>query len=776
MTVFLKKSFSLILIFVLAASTFPSSIRAAAFSDVGKEHWAYPSIEWGVSRGIIKGYKDGSFKPNNQVTEAQFITMLSRLDRSSDNTYPTNPGEYFAEGTYRYFKSKHMPLNGLNDSQVYMRDQPITRGEVARIMAAFYGYDLSLPNAVYFMYKKNLSNGLTGKKDYRDYGVDQYMTRAQTAAFFERLGNQGSSKMIGLKQKASGKDNYIYEVPLGFMDDGTIVFPPPASEEPPPSSEKGVQAIDIEKEVLIANGVDSTFVTVTLNDCNGELIPYEESLAFTVTSAAGAELDSGKEFDETDHIAPERWIDDKYDEGIEFFSAASIKETISMESDGPDISVRVTAPAADKVIKDKITIQPVERSGEMSCYRKPITVNLEYRPQAELRLEIEESSTNIIPADNVSDATFKATVVLPGGEIASDFNGRVRFNSDKAELSHNEVDFYNGVARTNIEALYSNRLIAEDITAKIIEYDTEKYGNKLNSILFKTHHLEVFFEPLYRMDYSCPRPEVAFILDSSGSMNTNDPEYLRVVKSKELAYSLNSQENIAVKFNSKGKHLGTGDPWYVSNYLDNVDASGGTNIKGGLKEAFDRYSNYGPRVAILLTDGKSNSKQAKEMIEEAKRESITIYTIGLGNQVNEELLQELAYKTGGQYYPIEAAIQLGEAFQSILDSITCGGSIGKSCTYSELMFINPTVEITKTDIYMNTYLEEYCRFDKVVVRFNSYGGDIDYELVHRGQNYYAIKRGADEILDYDLLEGAQILAFSSHGDIIASRNVPIQRN
>ena len=37
------------------------------------------------------------------------------------------------------------------------------------------------------MYQGNLSNGLTEKKDYQDYGADLTMTRAQAAAFFERL-------------------------------------------------------------------------------------------------------------------------------------------------------------------------------------------------------------------------------------------------------------------------------------------------------------------------------------------------------------------------------------------------------------------------------------------------------------------------------------------------------------------------------------------------------------------------------------------------------------
>jgi len=47
------------------------------FSDI-KGYWAYGSIMEAVSRGIINGYADGSFKPDNVVSRAEIITMLMR--------------------------------------------------------------------------------------------------------------------------------------------------------------------------------------------------------------------------------------------------------------------------------------------------------------------------------------------------------------------------------------------------------------------------------------------------------------------------------------------------------------------------------------------------------------------------------------------------------------------------------------------------------------------------------------------------------------------------
>lgn len=48
-------------------------------------HWAEALIQQAVSRGFIKGYGDGSFRPNNKVTRAELAAMLGRaLDFKGD--------------------------------------------------------------------------------------------------------------------------------------------------------------------------------------------------------------------------------------------------------------------------------------------------------------------------------------------------------------------------------------------------------------------------------------------------------------------------------------------------------------------------------------------------------------------------------------------------------------------------------------------------------------------------------------------------------------------
>ena len=53
-------------------------IAEPSFSDVGLAKWYSHPIAWGVENGIVIGYSDGSFGPNDYVDREQLITMLYR--------------------------------------------------------------------------------------------------------------------------------------------------------------------------------------------------------------------------------------------------------------------------------------------------------------------------------------------------------------------------------------------------------------------------------------------------------------------------------------------------------------------------------------------------------------------------------------------------------------------------------------------------------------------------------------------------------------------------
>lgn len=70
-----------------------------AFPDVtAASAWAYGYINIAVSRGLIKGYEDGTFRPNNNVTQAEALTILLRALGYTDNLPGTWPIDYIMMG------------------------------------------------------------------------------------------------------------------------------------------------------------------------------------------------------------------------------------------------------------------------------------------------------------------------------------------------------------------------------------------------------------------------------------------------------------------------------------------------------------------------------------------------------------------------------------------------------------------------------------------------------------------------------------------------------
>jgi 5'-nucleotidase / UDP-sugar diphosphatase len=66
----------------VALAFIPSAVRAvvATFSDVPSTHTHAQGIQWAVDRGVVKGYPDGTFRPDSPVTRGQLASMLAKLD------------------------------------------------------------------------------------------------------------------------------------------------------------------------------------------------------------------------------------------------------------------------------------------------------------------------------------------------------------------------------------------------------------------------------------------------------------------------------------------------------------------------------------------------------------------------------------------------------------------------------------------------------------------------------------------------------------------------
>jgi len=76
----LLKSVSIALLFAMAFVIVPLNVVSADVNahDVSK-HWAGEQISQWISMGLISGYTDGSFKPDNYITRAEFFALINRM-------------------------------------------------------------------------------------------------------------------------------------------------------------------------------------------------------------------------------------------------------------------------------------------------------------------------------------------------------------------------------------------------------------------------------------------------------------------------------------------------------------------------------------------------------------------------------------------------------------------------------------------------------------------------------------------------------------------------
>jgi len=47
-------------------------VEAAGFKDVASDYWAKDQIDYLVTKGVVAGFTDGTFKPETAVTREQF--------------------------------------------------------------------------------------------------------------------------------------------------------------------------------------------------------------------------------------------------------------------------------------------------------------------------------------------------------------------------------------------------------------------------------------------------------------------------------------------------------------------------------------------------------------------------------------------------------------------------------------------------------------------------------------------------------------------------------
>ena len=180
----MKKIVSILLVAVFMFSAI--SVSAADFFDLSQDHWAYEAVQYVASKGVINGYEDGSFRPSNVVTRAEFVKLIGEGSVVRETPFDDVDASHWG---YKYIMSSGMEVT----DNKFLPDQPILRGEVIDLLWARNGKiaasaspaitgQWSNPKSVAWAY----STGLMIGDDGVNLRLNDTLTRAEAATLIQR--------------------------------------------------------------------------------------------------------------------------------------------------------------------------------------------------------------------------------------------------------------------------------------------------------------------------------------------------------------------------------------------------------------------------------------------------------------------------------------------------------------------------------------------------------------------------------------------------------------
>jgi len=172
---------------------------------------------------------------------------------------------------------------------------------------------------------------------------------------------------------------------------------------------------------------------------------------------------------------------------------------------------------------------------------------------------------------------------------------------------------------------------------------------------------------------------LSLVLDKSGSMQGRKIKNLREA-AKLVVDRLGPQDTISIVAFSDRKYLiaesqPVTDKDELKRKIDRIRDGGGTAISGGMAQGLtelekalapDRISRM-----LLLTDGQTfgDEKQCKKLGAKAGDQGIVVNALGLGDDWNEDLLDEIAEASGGRADFIDSPDKIVDFFEQAVQSM-----------------------------------------------------------------------------------------------------------
>lgn len=124
----------------MALATIGGAMPVVTYAADYDKHWANSAITKWADKEIIKGYEDGSFKPNGNVTRAEFASIMVRMFGLTDTAEAKAFNDVAADKWYAADVAKITAagiMGGYEDA-TFKPNQQVTRQEAAAILVRAY--------------------------------------------------------------------------------------------------------------------------------------------------------------------------------------------------------------------------------------------------------------------------------------------------------------------------------------------------------------------------------------------------------------------------------------------------------------------------------------------------------------------------------------------------------------------------------------------------------------------------------------------------------------
>jgi uncharacterized protein YegL len=191
-------------------------------------------------------------------------------------------------------------------------------------------------------------------------------------------------------------------------------------------------------------------------------------------------------------------------------------------------------------------------------------------------------------------------------------------------------------------------------------------------------------------DISVSPVDTAMVIDKSGSMSGDKIDDAKAAANALLTLTNELDRVALITFSSSVSVdyelaiMNSTNKEDLEDEIDDISVSGQTNIYDAILEANDLLTDSPrqnvPLTQVLLTDGAHNSPTTlpdsdfEDLAEDTRDQGITIFTIGLGVDANQERLEMIANITGGVFFYAPTSDDLPDIFREIARMLALVGT------------------------------------------------------------------------------------------------------